>query len=67
MSQIVDGYVDDPLRIVLFKFKRYRMTTTPLGLYTLWYGGSIIRMDRDRNVILDRFKQAQENMEAIAS
>lgn len=67
MSQIVDGYVPDPSRTVILSWKRYRVTVTSLGLYTLWYSGNILRMDRDRDNIIGRFKRIHENFEACAS
>lgn len=56
-------YVEDATRIVLFKFKRYRVTKSILtSNYSIWYSGNLIDIDDNRNKIIQRFKDAIANV-----
>lgn len=58
-----DTYVEDDTRIVLFKFKRYRVTkSTITSSYSIWYSGNLIDIDDNRQKIIQRFKDAIANV-----
>jgi hypothetical protein len=64
----MDNYIPQTTHIIMFQYKRYRVIKNKnSGAYSMWYGNSILVIDRDRGPVMDRFKRIMENFEAIAS